>query len=221
MAQQLTRKEMIALYRLFNTFSLEDQRLYYQKAINKHRAAAKQVNQLRATFALLTGLSSALAALIVALSDPTMGSGLHSIVVVLIVIAIIAPVIGGALGTLMDLYQWERLVSVYEVALQNIEVADALSPDDMDPDDKYHLAYTAFAEGTLSVMRDESAQWGQLIRPPRQIEEFLAQQARIAQEVSRTPYTQAQPGSPTTPPSPVTPAPDAGPPDTSPKPPVG
>jgi hypothetical protein len=45
----------------------------------------------------------------------------------------------------------------------------------------YNAALRAFAEGTLSVMRDETAQWGQLIRPPRQIEEFLQAEARKAQ----------------------------------------
>jgi hypothetical protein len=168
---QLNRKQAEALYQLFTEFALEDQRRYYRATIAKCRAAAQQVNVLRATFALLTGLASALAGLLVATSANSPAA--QTITVVLVIIAVIAPVIGGAFGTLADLYQWDRLVTVYEGALANIEVADALSPDAEEPDDRYNAALQAYAEGTLSIMRDESAQWGQLIRPPRQIQEFL------------------------------------------------
>ncbi|MBX3085373.1 MAG: hypothetical protein KF716_27310 [Anaerolineae bacterium] len=176
----LTRDESEALYRLFNRFALEDQRNYYRTIIAKSRTAARQVNQLRAVFALLTGLSSALAGLIVATDAGAGNPATATIVVTLLVIAIVTPIIGSAFGTLGDLYQWDRLTTVYEGALQNIEVADALSPDSEDDDKNYTAALRAFAEGTLSVMRDESAQWGQLIRPPRQIEEFLQAEARKA-----------------------------------------
>ena len=176
----LTRSESEALYRLFNRFALEDQRSYYRSTISKARTAARQVNQLRAVFALLTGLSSALAGLIVATNSGADNPTTAAIVVALLIVAVVAPIVGSTFGTLGDLYQWDRLVTVYEGALQNIEVADALSPDSEDTDGDYNAALRAFAEGTLSVMRDESAQWGQLIRPPRQIEEFLQAEARKA-----------------------------------------
>lgn len=168
---QLNRKQAEALYQLFTEFALEDQRRYYRATIAKCRAAAQQVNTLRATFALLTGLASALAGLLVATSANSPAA--QTLTIALVIVAVIAPVIGGAFGTLADLYQWDRLVTVYEGALANIEVADALSPDAEEPDDHYNAALQAYAEGTLSIMRDESAQWGQLIRPPRQIQEFL------------------------------------------------
>jgi hypothetical protein len=175
----LSRTEAEALYRVFNRFALEDQRMYYKATILKCRTAAKQVNQLRALFSLLTGLSSALAGLLVATTTAD-NAGMGAVVVGLLVVAIVAPVIGTAFGTLSDLYQWDRLTTVYESALQNIEVADALSPDAEEDTENYTAALQAFTEGTLAVMRDESAQWGQLIRPPRQIEEFLeAQQKRL------------------------------------------
>lgn len=183
----LTRKEAEALYTIFQKFALDDQKSYYRNSIEKARAAGRQVNQLRATFSLLAGFASALAALLVGVYGagsstcnlaPTSCAVLSPIVIGLLITTVIAPVIGGALGTLMDLFQWDRLSKVYEGALQNIEVADALSPDREDPDDKYMGSLSAYAEGTLSVMRDESAQWGQLIRPPRQLEEFLAEQER-------------------------------------------
>ena len=35
-------------------------------------------------------------------------------------------------------------------------------------------------KGTLNVMRDETAQWGQLIRTPKQIEDFVANEGAVA-----------------------------------------
>jgi hypothetical protein len=198
----LTRQESEALYRLFNRFALEDQRNYYRSTIAKARTAARQVNQLRAVFALLTGLSSALAGLIVATNAGVDDPNTAAIVVGLLIVAVVAPIVGSAFGTLGDLYQWDRLTTVYEGALQNIEVADALSPDTEDDDKNYTAALRAFAEGTLSVMRDESAQWGQLIRPPRQIEEFLQAEARKANAAGANFGTPASPPeSGTTPPA--------------------
>jgi hypothetical protein len=202
-----TRKQAEALYLLFNEFALEDQRRYYRAAITKARSAAKQVNILRATFALLTGLASAMAGLLVATNVTNPAA--QTLTVFLVVIAIVAPVIGSAFGTLGDLYQWDRLVTVYDGALKNIEVADALSPDPEESDVRYLAALQAFAEGTLSVMRDESAQWGQLIRPPRQIQEFLAEAEKRSNSLSQQyedPRTGGQGGAggtstPATPPS--------------------
>jgi hypothetical protein len=85
---------------------------------------------------------------------------------------------------LADLYQWDRLVTVYSAALENIEVADARSPDPEMDDLSYRAALNAYMDGTLSVMRDESAQWGQLIRTPAQIEKFLQDQVAKAEAAS-------------------------------------
>jgi hypothetical protein len=71
---------------------------------------------------------------------------------------VVAPAIGAAFTTLADLFQWDRLVDVYNAARDNINVADALSPDAEMPDDVYKIALQAFAQGTLSVMTDEQAQ---------------------------------------------------------------
>jgi len=46
------------------------------------------------------------------------------------------------------------------------------------PDDIYALALQAFAQGTLSVMNDEQAQWGQLIRTPQSLEKFIEEAKR-------------------------------------------
>jgi hypothetical protein len=175
------RKHMEALYQIFNRFALDDQRRYYRNTRDRYRLAANQVNQIRAFFALLTGISAALSGLIVQ-SGQRM-DGLNLVTVVLgasLLISIIGPALGGAFGTLADLYQWDRLLNIYDSGLENIEVADSRSPDSEMPDDVYWASLRAFTEGTLNIMRDETAQWGQLIRTPEQITQFIeAEQAKV------------------------------------------
>ncbi|MBX3063835.1 MAG: hypothetical protein KF726_12715 [Anaerolineae bacterium] len=203
MATDLSRQDAEALYQLFNEFALEDQRRYYRQSVEKSRDAAKQVNFIRALLAFLTGIASALAGLLVA-TGASNNPNTAVVVVIMLIIAVVAPVFGGAFGTLADLYQWDRLSAIYDTALRNIEVADALSPDKDDTDQMYQLALQAFSEGTLSVMTDETAQWGNLIRSPKAIEEFLAEQQQRAIAASQTPFSTPQsiPGPlPPTPPS--------------------
>jgi hypothetical protein len=93
---------------------------------------------------------------------------------VFMVLAVVAPALGGAFTSLADLYQWDRLTGIYEGAEENLEVADAQSPlDGMENDTLYTASVRATVEGTLDVMNDETAQWGQSIRTPRQVDEFL------------------------------------------------
>jgi hypothetical protein len=189
---QLNRKEMEAVYRMFDTFALEDQRRFYESAVGKYRKSAFQVNTYRAFFSLLTGLASALAGVLVATAIPAVGcvpgdtscAILSGAVIVLLILSVVAPAIGGAFGVLADLYQWDRLVTVYSNALENIEVADSRSPDDEMEDMKFRASLAAYVDGTLSVMRDESAQWGQLIRTPPQIEKFLEAEQEKADKAS-------------------------------------
>jgi hypothetical protein len=129
----------------------------------------------------------------------------------LTVLAIIAPVIGAGFTTLADLYQWDRLVTIYDAALENITVADAQSPLDEMDDITYRAALRAYAEGTLSVMRDETAQWGQLIKTPPQLDEFLDEERVKAAKVNGSaddlvPGREAVP--PRTPRTPPPPPPD-------------
>jgi hypothetical protein len=238
----LERKHNEALFALFKDAALEDQRRYYQRAVKRNRKAAAEVNRLRAIFALLTGLSSALAGLIVAYSvagggietcNPTalraiaavapaaevtqtpeeeaaIASGqaapvpdctaVNTVVPLLLVVAVVAPALGAAFTTLADLYQWDRLITVYDVALENLEVADAQSPVTSMDDLVYRAALRAYTEGTLSVMRDETAQWGQLIKTPESLDAFVAQEASKAQAASDTAAQRAS-GSRSTPPS--------------------
>ena len=98
---------------------------------------------------------------------------LKIVVGILMVTAVVAPALGAASTTLADLFQWDRMTAIYDAALENIEVADAQSPyDDMD-DLTYRAALRAMVEGTLTVMSDETAQWGQSVRTPVQLDKFV------------------------------------------------
>lgn len=100
--------------------------------------------------------------------------------------AVVAPALGGAFSTLADLYQWDRQVMLYEDALKNMAIADARSPDPEMDDMTYELAMKAYAFGSLSVMYDEAAQWGQIVRTPQQIDEFI-ERARARAEAVQLP----------------------------------
>lgn len=202
----LERKQMEALNTLFNTFALDDQRNYYQSTIAKFREAARQVNRIRAFLSFMTGLAAAAAGLIVQYSFDGSGQCLlgnqppstvvgiinsivgprtnctviQSLVVIFILLAVITPALAGAFNILADLYQWDRLISIYDTALENIELADARSPDPEMDDLTYFASLRAFTEGTLGVMYDETAQWGQMIRTPPELEHFIQEERQKA-----------------------------------------
>jgi hypothetical protein len=206
------RKQMESLYHIFNSFTLNDQRNYYQRTLDRYRKSTAQVNTIRAMLSLLTGLSSALAGLIVQSifingacapnAFPTISGetgfceNIKLAVSLLMVIAVVAPALGGAFGTLADLFQWDRLVTIYDVSLENIEVADASSPDTEMDDMTYWASLRAFTEGTLNVMRDETAQWGQLIRTPEQVEKFIASARADAEKAAERPSDSTTPPEP-------------------------
>lgn len=180
----LNRADLKVRYEMFDQFALDDQRNYYKATLGKYRLAASQVNRLRAALAFLTGFASAAAALIV--QSKAQSGFLLGLTSIFAILAIILPAFGALFSTLADLYQWDRLITIYDAALENIEVADAQSPDDSISDDvTYRAALTAYTEGTLSVMSDESSQWGQAIRTPAQLEKYLADAKKRAEEVSK------------------------------------
>ena len=117
--------------------------------------------------------------------DPTQCMVVQSAVNILMVLAVVTPAIGGAFTTLASLYQWDRTVNIYEGALENLEVADSQSPlDDMD-DITYKAALRAYIENTLRVMAEETAQWGQSIRTPPQLEAFIEEERLKAARAMR------------------------------------
>ena len=64
----LNREDMEARYVMFQNFSLDDQRGYYDSSIQKYRQSSAQVNRIRATIALFTGITSAAVGLITAMN---------------------------------------------------------------------------------------------------------------------------------------------------------
>jgi hypothetical protein len=244
---------MRAVYKLFQKFSLEDQRRYWQATTRKYRKAVGQVNFIVALFSFITGFSAALAGLLVSAylvdgsfandgacanlsgsrtlvttlrnigvideseatqslealsadgstlgidnetvqaaltalsnSDAANCGFIEGVVNFLMIMAVVAPAIGGAFTTLASLYQWDRTVSIYEGALDNLEVADSQSPlDDMD-DLTYKAALRAYVENTLRVMAEETSQWGQSVRTPPDLEAFVEEEKRKAARASRS-----------------------------------
>ena len=173
---QLSREHMKTLCDIFDTFALKDQDLYYHTTVDQYRKAAQQVNMARASFAGLGGIASALVLVASQVGWP------GEIKVALIMVAIVSPALGVATNALSDLYQWDRLVRVYEQSRDSLVVADAQSPPDKIEDDvEYRGHLDAFVEATLQVMREETSQWGQLIQPPQQTQQFIDRaQARVA-----------------------------------------
>lgn len=195
----LSRTELQARYELFKEFAYDDQRQYYEAAVDHNRKAAAQVNRLRAVFALVTGFASALAGLLVQLSlnsDTNCGLGKQAQAIInsamsassgcvtiqttaniLLALAVIAPAFAGALNILTDLFQWDRLTTIYSAAIENLEVAYTYTPEDDMPDDGYKFSVEAFGKDTLAVMSEETAQWGQAIHTPPTLTDFLKQEA--------------------------------------------
>jgi len=195
MMTQFSRKDMEARYQLFQHFALEDQRNYYNSTLRKFRNAAAQVNRYRALFAFLTGLASALAGFIVGANFITgarcaVDTGalpedcgtLSMVVGFLILLSVVMPALGAFFNTLADLYQWDRQITIYESAVENIEFADAQSPIDEMEDPVYAASMAAYTEGTLLVMSDETSQWGQSIRTPPQVQEFIQRMTERAEQ---------------------------------------
>lgn len=177
----LNRADLKVRYEVFDKFALNDQRNYYKSTVARYREATSQVNRLRALLAFLTGFSAAAAGW---LGRPE-ATGQEWILSILVIAAIVLPAFGALFTMLADLYQWDRLITIYDKAQESIEVADAQNPDDSIADDiTYRAAFMAYTEGTLSVMSDEAAQWGQAIRTPAQIEKYLEDARRHAEKVS-------------------------------------
>lgn len=178
MSNHLSREHLQALAEVFEKFSMEDQQDYYKQAISKYQMAAAQANRIRALMAFLAGISAALAGLLAG-DERVPGTG----VILLIIVAIVSPAIGGAFTTLADLYQWDRLATTFEEARNSLIVADAISPDPrIRGRVNYQTRYEAFVESALAVMESESNQWGQLVFTPRQTEEFLQKAMQRAQD---------------------------------------
>lgn len=223
-----------ARYRLFDRFVLADQRSFYDDKVRRHRRAASEVNFLRALCALLTITSTAVATYLtqtVFLNDGTCAAAVipdaavsdcnywRALVGGLFVLSILFPALGAFFNMLADLFQWDRLVRIYREASRSLEVADAVSPDMAEDNDTFTRNLVAYATGTLRVMRDESAQWGQLIRPIEDLREFEAKANNLYQQIVNERLGSESPGARNARPSP--PPEEDAPPSPPPAPPGG
>jgi hypothetical protein len=186
------------LNEIFETFALRDQQAYYERSIERFGKSTRQVNGIRATLAFATGVASALSGLIVqsnlnscvgpasATTATVANCGIiHVIIAVCVILTVVLPAWAAAFNILSDLYQWDRLISIYRVANENMTFADAQSPLPEMDNGTYHVALNTFVEGTLGVMTDETAQWGQLIRTPPDIDKFLKESEQKASQASK------------------------------------
>ncbi|MEO1287598.1 MAG: hypothetical protein AAFV93_07505 [Chloroflexota bacterium] len=185
----LNRDDMKARYILFHHFALDDQRNYYEASTEKYQQSARGVNIVRATISLLTGVASAGVGLVVAMNLNDCSVNLDvctpwaNVIHFLIICATALPAFAAFFNMLADLYQWDKLIAIYEAANENIELADAHSPTNEMNDAQYLASLHAYSQGTLDVMSDETAQWGQSIRTPKGMKEYLEKAEKRAREV--------------------------------------
>lgn len=194
MSKRFDRRDLNVRYEVFDHYALGDQRNYYRKTRDSNDKASQQVNFIRALFAFLTGFFSATAALIVQAyftesgacnaADPaSFCSGLSTAVQAMVILSVVTPAFGAFFNSLSDLFQWSRTRTIYDEALEAIRVADALSPLPEMTNKAYEEQLLDYVESVLSVMSDETAQWGQSIREPEQMKEFIKAQRQIGQSV--------------------------------------
>ncbi|MEM9950085.1 MAG: hypothetical protein AAF846_00685 [Chloroflexota bacterium] len=176
------RSDFELRYELFDKYALKDQLAYYERTVERSETAASQVNSIRAALALFTGLASAIAAVVAqaylvgdcaANNSPQFCSAMNWIVIGSVIISILLPAVGAFFSSLADLYQWERLVTIYNSAQDNLEYADKLSPREQEDLETYVANLYAYVNGTLDIMQAETAQWGQAVQKPKQSEEFV------------------------------------------------
>lgn len=177
---KLSKDDFRIRYELFDKFAVKDQESYYQYKIKQSEKSAEEVNFIRASLALVTGFASAIAGAIAQAYivgdcglSPFYCSVAEGAVIFFIIISILLPAIGGLFSSLSDLYQWERLSTIYDAAERNLLVADSMSPHREDKLDTYIASLYAYVKGTLQVMSDETSQWGQAIREPEGIQTFI------------------------------------------------
>lgn len=203
----VTKQDLQLRYEVFQKFALEDQGTYYRRQRNRSIQAERGVNRIRATIALFTGIAAAIAATL-GQAYFVQGAACHNFsttvaiaeaatsdvncvfyqqaITIMIILSIALPSVGGFFSSLADLYQWERLSTVYETANRNLVYADALSPDQEEPYEEFFTSYQAYVEGALQVMSDETKQWGQSIRKPEKTEQFIEEMRDRAERISQT-----------------------------------
>jgi hypothetical protein len=177
------------LYDLFRKNYFDDQVDYYQKTRLRYERLSKFVDNRRLMASALTILFSALVSLTAGFlasrascspgATPTPDSICTAgewFVLALVVLTAILPGFGWLLSTLLELYQWTRFTELYESAQNNLQyVESSISPDPLMNDEEFVASVRDFANNSIKVLVDESAQWGQLNRTPLDINQRLVE----------------------------------------------
>jgi len=171
-----SREYVRALYLMFDRFVHQDQQTYYRIAINRYRAASNTTSQYRVLSTLLSALAFTLVGLLVAINPgqcitgtPTGDCGLtQAVVIAAILISGTAAGLSLLFTSMIETYQHARMIELYEHSSEEMQTANALSPDFEMDDAAFLRSFTQAAEATLSVMEVETAQWGALSRDPEQ-----------------------------------------------------
>jgi hypothetical protein len=139
---------------LYEKHRFEDQRAFYDSRRREFDSARDQVLWLIAVFMVLT-------AVVAALASANVG-GLKALWSIL---GVAFPALSTALSTYNALYAFERQAKIYGDAANALLRAHADSPDLKPPmdDAAFQEALSAHVEQVEQILRNEQAQWGQLI----------------------------------------------------------
>jgi hypothetical protein len=139
---------------LYQRHRFQDQRTFYDSRRREFEAARDQVLWLTTVFMVLT-------AAVAALASANVG-GFRSLWSIL---AVAFPALSTALSAYNALYAFERQAKIYGDAANALLRARADSPDLKPPmdDAAFQEALRAHVEQVEQILRNEQAQWGQLI----------------------------------------------------------
>ncbi len=162
-----------AIYRLVWRGLYDDSRVYFRVTIDRYQRVLALCRRIIGLALLVTAVCAAAA---VILFTTLAGGGcidalLCGVIGAVARFLIIAALTGGAVALLFLfiplLYQWERLIAVFQASLLNLETIGAASPLNSQPiadDGEYRREVESFTEAVLRVLEEESAQYGQRAR---------------------------------------------------------
>lgn len=172
--RRFERERDEAMWRLLRRFLYDNASVYYKTKIDRYRRVNSLCNRFGAFSNVMAGIYIAAAGVITvvrqvfSLDLPGLagvcGGPVCDILALLVPLLIIASLFSAAsallFGILPLIYQWERLIVIFETSLDNLDQVDA-EPDDTLPDAAFRSQFEAFIEAALRVLETEAAQYGQ------------------------------------------------------------
>lgn len=174
----LSRSDQEARYLMFDAFAINDTRSYYQAQIQHVYRVYSQVNRWRAVFSFLSGVVAAILGLLVQ-STPSIVCSSSSANVpcaltlpgaLLLSGVIVLPALSLGFSLLFLVFDWDEQYLNMQSALENLEIADAVSPFAEMDDLEYRAAMQAFTQGALDVMHDETVVFGNSVFSPEKVD---------------------------------------------------